>query len=117
MVKICSKCGMKNSNNSYYCVNCSSSLVNAEVIKDEKFDSSIDEHSNFEIKDSRIYTNVWRPFVYLGIFFAVMSFFIGGLLFMFITIILGGIAVTHGEMLGLIPIFIAFIPILLMFVF
>lgn len=116
MVKICPKCNMKNSNNSNYCVNCSSSLSDAKIIEDKVSDSTIDSHYKFEFKDYASYANIWRPFVYLGIFFAVASFFIGGLLFAGIAIFLGGIAVVRGEMLGLIPIIIAAIPIMLIFV-
>jgi len=116
MVKICSKCNMKNSNKSDYCINCSSSLANAKIIEDKEFDSTIDDHYKFKSKSYKIITNVWRPFVYLGIFFAVVGlFFIGGLLFACIAILLGGIAVTRGEILGAIPIIIAVIHIILIF--
>jgi len=116
MVKICPKCNMKNSNSSNYCTNCSFSLSSAEIIKDNVFDSTADTHYNLEIKGGKYIKNVWRPFVYLGIFFAATSFFIGGLLFAGIAVMLGGIAIVRGEILGFIPIIIASIPVILMFV-
>ena len=118
MVKICPKCEMKNSNNSYFCINCSTSLENVSIIEDKVFDSNIDNHYNLKSLDFQDVTNIWRPFAILGIFFAVISFFFDIVfIFKFCAIFLGGIAIVRGEKLGFIPIIISIFTFSLFYLF
>lgn len=70
MVKICSKCNMKNSNKSDYCVNCSSSLSSAKIIEDKVFDSKIDAYSKEE------HTTNGKIALFCGILGIIIVFFI-----------------------------------------
>ena len=114
MVKICPQCNMKNSNNSDYCINCSSRITGAEIIEEEEFDSTVDEHYKF--KPRKLRANIWRPFAILGIFFAIISFFINVMYILtFISVMLGGIALVKGDKLGILAIILGLIPLLFYF--
>ena len=110
MVKICPNCNMKNSNNSDFCINCSSSLANAQRIEEKEIDSRIDSHYKYQAKEARYISNVWRPFSILGIFFAVISFFFNVLyVFTGLALFLGGIGLARGDKLGIVAISLAII--------
>jgi len=114
MVKICPNCYNKNSNHADFCINCSSSLENAQILEEKEIDSQIDSHYKYEAKESRYISNVWRPFSILGIFFAVISFFFNVLyVFTGLALFFGGIGLVRGDKLGIVGILLAIIILLL----
>jgi len=113
MVKICPRCKMRNSNNSDYCVNCSTRLKDTKIIEDKAFDSEINNYSKVE------HTTNGKIAFFCGILGLILVFFISYIPFFlaFISIGLGISAKNQNDKYGTYGIILGILTFIITIVF